>query len=101
MSNMPQARIELRAVARDLRKSGHPDMAKRIFLISRKYLRRAKEISRAEAESVPLTPKLAKQIRAFWRSHKHWSQMRIAERFGVAAGAVSLALNYKVKDETD
>lgn len=52
-------------------------------------------IRKAEPQSQPMTPELARQIRAYRKTHPNASHQQIAINFGVNPGRVSEALRGK------
>jgi hypothetical protein len=70
------------------------ELGKEISQLS-KMIARRKPIRKAEPTSTPMSPDLARDIRAFARQHPTMSQLKIGQKFGVNQGRVSEALRGK------
>jgi hypothetical protein len=94
MSNIPQARKELLALADMCEASGDLDTCDEIRAIVGLHLKRRSPIRKAPVHSKTVTPELAADIRHFAKNHPHLSQMTIASTFGVNSGRVSEAMRH-------
>lgn len=92
MSNIPQAMKLLRNVARDLELSGLRAKARRLRYIVTRYLPRVKARHMVHGTRAKCTPALRAKIVAWFKSHPHWTQQRIAEKFNVTNARVSYTL---------
>lgn len=92
MSDIPEARARLEAIAEDLESLGLVVQAMAVrdtipLLYRRPYAR-----DKAPARSAWVDASTAAEIRHMARRNPHLSQQKIAEAFGVNAGRVSEAL---------
>ena len=89
----PEVRAEMAAIAAKLARS-RPAMSQRLLELVEELKRRPPS-RKAAPTSRPMTPTLAKQIRAYAMLHPTYSMHRIAQHHRVNMARVSEALNGK------
>jgi hypothetical protein len=89
MSNIPQARERLTALAEAMADSGKHDWAAEVAdIVEMMHRKRIKKIT-APATSRKITPKLALEIYYFCRNHPEMSHQKVAHIFSVNQGRVT------------
>lgn len=90
---IPTIRAEMLQLAEEMRQDGFTDWADRLVNMAA-ATRRRPMAGKAERKSVPLTARLAAQIRAYIYANPCRSQQEVANRFKVNPGRVSEAIHF-------
>lgn len=90
MSNIPQARVELKSLRQFM-----PRRCVRRFDRAIKMLDRRPQHHRAYGTRAKMTPALARYIKSLARANPTWTQQRIAEKANVTNARVSEVLHGK------
>ena len=95
MSDIPEARLELKAIAKELEARGLPSFARRIRQVVRSQMHRKEWVTRSPAHHQTMTAELGEEVRRLHRKFPRMSQATISEKLNIGLGRVSEALNGK------